>query len=292
MKYEYVPCNDDDEEFVEEKLTEINHSVFPPVEGAEEEEIVFKIEEENGNVIAGCLVEIDCWKIAELDIIWVHEQYRRQGLGSALIREAENAARKRGCQVIILGTFSFQARPLYEKHGYTLCGTVKDWPKGHENYSMIKRLDRTSAIYVPSRDNSEGFEIKPGSDEDAELIIQGLGDYNTSQAARAHKYIPLDRKLQDPDGNMIAAIIAGVSSWNVMEIDMIWVDERFRNNGIGSELLAKTESEAKKLGAYFSLAEGVFDWQDRFFRKNGYLESGVLDDVPKGHRMYVLEKRF
>ena len=45
MKYEYVPCNDDDEEFVEEKLTEINHSVFPPVEGAEEEEIVFKIED-------------------------------------------------------------------------------------------------------------------------------------------------------------------------------------------------------------------------------------------------------
>ena len=73
---------------------------------------------------------------------------------------------------------------------------------------------------------------------------------------------------------------------------MIWVDESFRNNGIGSELLAKTESEAKELGAYFSLAEGVFDWQDRFFRKNGYLESGVLDDVPKGHRMYVLEKRF
>ena len=66
MKYEYVPCNDDDEEFVEEKLTEINHSVFPPVEGAEEEEIVFKIEDENGNVIAGCLVEIDCWKIAEI----------------------------------------------------------------------------------------------------------------------------------------------------------------------------------------------------------------------------------
>ncbi len=128
---------------------------------------------------------------------------------------------------------------------------------------------------------------------DAEIICNGLDVYNTSQAARDHKkYIPLEKKLLDADGNLIAAIFAGVGRWNSFEIDMIWVDEPYRNQGIGSKLLADTEREAKEHGAYFALAEGLFDWQTGFFKKNGYATVGTLDDCPKGHSMHVLEKRF
>ncbi len=87
-------------------------------------------------------METDSWKVAELDILWVDEKYGRQGLGSALIREAERSAREKGCYAMTLGTFDFQARPLYEKHGYKVTGNIKDWPRGHENYSMMKRLDQ------------------------------------------------------------------------------------------------------------------------------------------------------
>ena len=293
MKYDIKPCTEEDADFIEEKLDAINHSIVPQEEGAEDEELVFKIADDKGSTIAGCILIIGSWKIAELDIIWVDEKYRRKGLGSALIREAEKAARENGCYVMILGTFDFQARPLYEKHGYSLCGTVRDFPRGHENYTLIKRLDQPGQVPSPSKDLPARFEISPGNEDDAEFIIKGLDEYNTSQAARKHKkYIPLEKKLLDADGNLIAAIFAGVGRWNSFEIDMIWVDEPYRNQGIGSELLAETEREAKEYGAYFALAEGLLDWQTGFFKKNGYMTVGTLNDCPKGHGMHVLEKRF
>ncbi len=293
MKYDIKPCTEEDEDFIEEKLDAINHSIVPPEEDGENEDIVFKIADDEGNTIAGCILVIGSWKIAELDIIWVDEKYRRKGLGSALIREAEKAARENGCYVMILGTFDFQARPLYEKHGYSLCGTVRDFPRGHENYTLIKRLDQSDQEPSLSKDLPTRFEISPGNEDDAEFIIKGLDEYNTSQAARKHKkYIPLEKKLLDADGNLIAAIFAGVGRWNSFEIDMIWVDEPYRNQGIGSELLAETEREAKEHGAYFALAEGLLDWQTGFFKKNGYMTVGTLNDCPKGHCMHVLEKRF
>ena len=295
MKVEYktIPCTEDDEELIEGKLTKINHAVVPPHEGTEEEELVFKIENGEGAVIAGCIVGIGNWQFAILDILWVDEKYRGQGLGSALIREAEKAAIERNCYAMLLGTFDFQAKPLYEKHGYTLCGTIKDWPKGHENYSMMKRLDQSWPAYIPKKDLSAQFEIRPGSEEDGEVIGSRLGAYNSAQVPRAHKeYIPLNKKLLDGDGNLIAAIFAGVGRWNSFEIYMMWVDEPYRNQGIGSDLLAATECEAKGHGAYFALAEGLFDWQADFFEKNGYMAVGTLEDCPRGHRMYVMEKRF
>ena len=292
MKYQIKPCVEEDEELIEERLDAINHSIVSPEEGAEDEDIVFKITDENGNLIAGCIVGIDCWKIGCLDILWVDEKHRRKGLGSALIRAAEKAARERNCYAMILGTFDFQARPLYEKHGYTLCGTIRDFPRGHANYTLMKRLDRSVQEYYPSKDLSAGLDIKRGGEEDAETIGRELGDYNSSQATRAHKYVPLNKKLLDEDGNMIAAIFSGAGTWNQFEIDMMWVDESYRNQGIGSELLAEAEREAKEHGAYFALAEGLFDWQADFFKKNGYAVVGTLNDCPKGHCMYILEKRF
>ena len=292
MEYKTIPCTEDDEELIDGKLTEINHAVVPPCEGTEGEELVFKIENGEGTVIAGCNVGIDNWQFAILDILWVDEKYRGQGLGSALIREAEKAARERNCYAMLLGTYDFQALPLYKKHGYMLCATIKDWPKGHENYTLMKRLDQPLPAYIPTKDLSAQFEIRPGSEKDCEAIGRALGEYNSAQAHREHRYIPLNKKLLDADGNLIAAIFSGVGSWNNLEIDMLWVDEDFRDQGIGSALLAEIEREAQEQGAYFSLAEGLFDWQDGFFRKNGYKTVGTLEDCPRGHRIYVMEKRF
>ena len=41
---------------------------------------------------------------------------------------------------MMLGTFDWQAKPLYEKHGYTLIEATPDWPKGHDCYELYKNL--------------------------------------------------------------------------------------------------------------------------------------------------------
>ncbi|MBR2810846.1 MAG: GNAT family N-acetyltransferase [Solobacterium sp.] len=119
--------------------------------------MLLKITDDAGNLIGGCIVEIDRWKTAALDTLRVDEKNRRQGLGSALIREAERAAGEKGCHVMLPGTFDFQARPLYEKHGYELCSTFSDFPRGHKLYDFLKRLDHPAKGYVPSVE----YEIRP-----------------------------------------------------------------------------------------------------------------------------------
>ena len=144
IEYELKPLEEGDEDLIEGKVGEYDHSVVLPVPGAEEKTFYFKITDGDDRIIAGCILTIDTWRVADLDILWVDEKYRRKGLGSALIKEAERTAREKGCDLMALGTFDFQARPLYEKHGYKLCGVIEDWPNGHCSYSLSKRLNLPS----------------------------------------------------------------------------------------------------------------------------------------------------
>ena len=43
MKYEIIPCVEEDEDYIEEKLDAFCYSIVPPEEGAKDEDIVFKI---------------------------------------------------------------------------------------------------------------------------------------------------------------------------------------------------------------------------------------------------------
>ena len=291
LKYTIVPLEEDDEveKLVEEKLDEIDDEMVDLEDEIEEEELVFKIENEDGEMIAGCILDIDSWMIADLDILWVDERYRKRGLGSALIRQAEKAAKERGCYLMTLGTFDFQAKPLYLKHGFSVCGTIPNWPTGQENYCMRKLLDEPSADYVPTHDDSAEFVILEGTEEDAEFICKNLGSYNRVQVPSMNKPVSLSKKVLDEDGNPVGAIIAEVGDWKDGFVNMIWVDEPYRNQGIGSELIAIVEREMKEQGATLVLADPS-DWQDAIFRKNGYTVCSTQEDCPKGHLEFVMYK--
>ena len=73
----------------------------------------------------------------------VQEAFRGQRYGSRLLQAAEAEALGRGCRHAWLDTFSFQARPFYEKHGYTVFGTLEDYPPGHSRYFLRKVLSQT-----------------------------------------------------------------------------------------------------------------------------------------------------
>ena len=74
-----------------------------------------------------------------LELLFVPENLRARGVGSQLMREAEEQARARGCIGAWLDTFSFQARGFYEKLGYSCAGAIPDHPLGGARYFMMKR---------------------------------------------------------------------------------------------------------------------------------------------------------
>jgi GNAT superfamily N-acetyltransferase len=97
------------------------------------------LKDERGAVLGGALGHIwGGW--LDLDTLWVAEPFRMQGYGAKLLRAAEDEARTQGCHGVFLTTFSFQARPFYEKFGYEVVADVADYPKGHTHHILKKKL--------------------------------------------------------------------------------------------------------------------------------------------------------
>lgn len=292
MNYEIKALTTEEERLIEKKIKEYADSMAPSEPHTEEEQLVFKVSNEEGIVIGGCVLNIHEWGRAVLAQLWVEEQYRCLGLGSMLIHAAENAAREKGCYYLCLGTLDFMARPLYEKHGFKVFTVNNDLPRGHVGWSMSKRLDIGAAEYIPANNSAEEcYKVEVGGKEDAKIIDDGLDRFCDQFIAPNEKDdIPLNRKLVDKDGNIIAAVLAEVDADESTDINGVWVEESYRNQGIGTYLLGVIEREAKEKGTYLFIGNAC-DWNIDFFRKNSYSVRGTLEDYPKGHTAYEIEKR-
>ena len=61
---------------------------------------------------------------ADVSKMLVHRRARRQGLGAALMRAAEDAARECGRSLLVLDTASAEAARLYARMGWQLSGVI------------------------------------------------------------------------------------------------------------------------------------------------------------------------
>jgi GNAT superfamily N-acetyltransferase len=205
MQFKMISCNEEDAEFIEERAGNAFNLIAQPEE--DEEEFVYIITDESGDLLGGCILSVDGLKTASIYDLWVEEAFRRQGMASALIREAEREAREQGCYLAMVGTFDWQAKSFYDKHGYMLNDTMTGVPKGHEHYMLTKRLDRTTEEYFSS--NTSEYEIRRGEEKDAEILSGKLHEYDSAIAPREHEYIPLSKKIMDENGRIIAGFAGG-----------------------------------------------------------------------------------
>lgn len=152
---------------------------------------------------------------------------------------------------------------------------------------MIKRLDG------PADGSAEAvcaFEILSGDEDDAEFIDDQLVEYNWSQVPAARDFEWIGRKIPGDHGEPVAAGFAGVNFWNIAFLEMLWVEEPHRHQGIGSHLLSELEREAKETGAFMVMLDAR-DWNVDFFKKHGYTVYCTLEDYPDGYGKYKLQKR-
>ncbi len=99
------------------------------------------MENDDAEIIAG----VYGFKLAKhhtlrMEFVWVKESLRQQGLGTALLKRAEEYAMQQQCRVIQAMTLDFQAPQFYEKSGYTLLGTVPKWFCEHDAVFFSKTL--------------------------------------------------------------------------------------------------------------------------------------------------------
>src|SRR5207247_8363303 len=73
-----------------------------------------------------------------IDLFFLPDNLRRDGLGSRLLRLAEGEARQRGCVGGVLYKINFQAPAFYERRGYRVLGTDPCLPPGPSGISSTQ----------------------------------------------------------------------------------------------------------------------------------------------------------
>ncbi|MGX7594060.1 GNAT family N-acetyltransferase [Planococcus plakortidis] len=132
--------NQQESDFIRKKVIEHNMKNLPDEVKTPVEQMNFVLKGEGGALLGG-LTATMFWQHLHVDFLWVDDRMRGQGQGSALLEQMEQTAKEKGCRLITLDTFSFQAPDFYKRNGYEVFGILEDHPKGFSQYFLQKRLE-------------------------------------------------------------------------------------------------------------------------------------------------------
>lgn len=130
-------------------------------------------------------------------------------------------------------------------------------------------------------------ETKP-SDNDLRVLLNGLHDYNTQHSGGGEaEYLSIF--LRDESG----AVVAGIYGWTAygwLRIDVLWVQENLRGQGLGKQLLAAAEAEGIRRGCQFATLDSFSFQAPEMYKKLGYSEFGMLDKIAGNQTWHFLKK--
>lgn len=86
------------------------------------------------------------------------------------------------------------------------------------------------------------------------------------------------------------AVVEGQICWDWCYIDTLWVDEKHRNQGLGTALMQTVENEARSKNVV-----GIYLWTQsweapHFYEKHGYMRFTTFENCPRTHQRYGYRK--
>lgn len=256
-------------------------------------------------------------KIPEIIDLNVLPAFRKLGIGSALLTVAEDKAASQ-CDVVGIGVGLYggpdggygQAQRLSINRGYLPDGlgvtySYKPTVPG-ETYPLdddlilwfTKKLPaKSDAVTIKTTDSCDvyvpntNYKLEFNATDSFKIVDQKLFEFNKSCVPSTQKPQVIDINFTiKNDDEVIAGICSEVYTWKLLYISVFFVEEKYRNQGLGAILLNKVEEKATELGVTLIHLD-TFDFQAKdFYLKHGYETFGILDDCPKGHQRYYMKK--
>ncbi len=124
--------------------------------------------------------------------------------------------------------------------------------------------------------------------EQTEQIFRHLVAFNETRAGAASA---CNLAVFAHQGSEIVGGLVGLTHWNWLSIQYLWVQEAFRKQGLGRQMLLAAEQEARVRGCEHAHLD-TFSFQALpFYEALGYSVFGRLEDYPPGHTRFFLQKR-
>src|SRR5699024_9415666 len=123
-----------------QEIIAFNKATIPDLEPNEDEVNFFVLANDASGVVQGGMRASCYWNTLHIELLWLSEDCRGQGIGRQLMAEAEAFARANGCEKAFVETTSWQAKPFYEKNGFHHVATLNDRPKGHASHYLAKSI--------------------------------------------------------------------------------------------------------------------------------------------------------
>jgi GNAT superfamily N-acetyltransferase len=149
--------------------------------------------------------------------------------------------------------------------------------------TQARARDGDTIVVAPEAHPDESTQI---------ILLSGLAAFNESRVG-PDPVRDLSNHIcivaRDGDGRVrggLQGVVVG--AW--LAIDLVWVEDEFRERGVGSRVLAEAEAEALRRGAKWSIL-ATFDYQaPDFYSRRGYVEYARMEDFPLGHTRFQLRK--
>lgn len=106
---------------------------------AERRPLAVLVHSSDGRLVAG-ISGYTAWGWLYVQWLWVEEDQRGQSLAGRMLAAAETEARQRGCHGAYIDTFNPHALHVYQKTGYTVFGTLPNFPPGRARSFLSKDL--------------------------------------------------------------------------------------------------------------------------------------------------------
>jgi GNAT superfamily N-acetyltransferase len=125
--------------------------------------------------------------------------------------------------------------------------------------------------------------------EQATYIRQRLMEYNLRQVG--HMEVEnFSLFVKDTDETVLGGI-TGAILWDIMRVDILWLDDLLRGKGYGSKLIRMAEQYAADKQCKLIKLDTFSFQAPEFYKKLGYEVYGVVEDEPKGFQHFYLYKR-
>ncbi|MEM6498905.1 MAG: GNAT family N-acetyltransferase [Pseudomonadota bacterium] len=96
-----------------------------------------------------------------------------------------------------------------------------------------------------------------------------------------------------PDGSLIGGV-SGSTSYGWLLVKLLWVDEHYRQVGIGRRLVHNAEEQAKSVGCHSAWLDTSSHEARTFYARLGYDVFGTLSNAlnraPVGHHRWFMKK--